>query len=132
MPIRCRSWFRRWTGTATKLAGIQLPDIAAPLATYTGWNFRSPSIGQPAELLPLTGSYLPFPVTRAAREASHDPRFSIEERYGSRARYEAIVTDRASRLAEEGYLLRDDIPTVVDRALARWDDVTKGTSLSAK
>jgi hypothetical protein len=119
-------------GDGNELAGIQLPDIAAPLATYTGWNFRSPSIGQPAELLPLTGSYLPFPVTRAAREESHDPRFSIEERYGSRARYEAIVTDRASKLAEEGYLLRNDIPPVVDRALARWDDVTKGTTLSAK
>jgi hypothetical protein len=119
-------------GDGNELAGIQLPDIAVPLATYTGWNFRSPSIGQPAELLPLTGSYMPLPVTRAAREESHDPRFSIEERYGSRGRYQALVTDRASRLAEEGYLLRDDIATVVDRALARWDDVTKGTALSAR
>jgi len=119
-------------GDGNELAGIQLPDIAVPLATYTGWNFRSPSIGQPAELLPLTGSYMPLPVTRAAREESHDPRFSIEERHGSRGRYQALVTDRASRLAEEGYLLRDDIATVVDRALARWDDVTKGTALSAR
>lgn len=71
-------------------------------------------------------------MTRAGCEENHDRRFSIEERYGSRARYQAIVTDRASNLAEEGYLLRDDIPAVVDRALAHWDDVTKRTTLSAK
>ncbi len=114
-----------------ELAGIQLPDVMVPLATYTGWNFRSPSIGQPGELLPLTGSYIPFPVTRAAREATHDPRLSIEERYGSRTRYQALVTDRASALAGEGYLLNEDLGTVVDRALARWDAMTRGTSLSA-
>ena len=57
-------------GDGNELAGIALPDLAVPLATYTGWNFRHPGIGQPAELLPLTGSYIPFPVTRAAREAA--------------------------------------------------------------
>ena len=45
-------------------------------------------------MLPLTGSFIPFPVTKAAREAAHDPRPSIEERYGSRERYQALVTDR--------------------------------------
>jgi hypothetical protein len=119
-------------GDGNELAGIHLPDVAVPLATYTGWNFRSPSIGQPAELLPLTGSYIPLPVTRAAREASHDPRFSIEERYGSRARYQALVTDRASALVGEGYLLNEDLGAVVDRALARWDATTSGTPLAAK
>jgi len=119
-------------GDGNELAGIQLPDVAVPLATYTGWNFRSPKIGQPTELLPLTGSYIPFPVTRAAREAASDPRYSIEERYGNRARYQALVTDRASNLVAEGYLLGEDLAAVVERALARWDDVTRGTPLSAR
>jgi hypothetical protein len=119
-------------GDGNELAGIALPDVAVPLATYTGWNFRHPGIGQPTELLPLTGSYIPFPVTRAAREATRDPRFSIEERYGSRARYQALVTDRAANLVQEGYLLRQDLDAVVDRALARWDDVTSGTPLSER
>jgi hypothetical protein len=83
-------------------------------------------------LLPLTGSYIPLPLTRAAREAARDPRLSIEERYGSRARYQALVSDRGAALVKEGYLLGDDLGTVVDRALARWDDITKGTALSAK
>ena len=117
-------------GDGNELAGIAVPDVAVPLATYTGWNFRRPAIGQPTELLPLTGSYIPFPVTRAAREATRDPRFSIEERYGSRPRYQALVTDRAANLIQEGYLLSQDLGAVVDRALARWDDVTRGTPLA--
>src|SRR5262249_25043209 len=37
-----------------EFSGIRLPNVAVPLATYTGWNFRNPSIGQPGQLLPLT------------------------------------------------------------------------------
>jgi hypothetical protein len=117
-------------GDGNELAGISFPDVSVPLATYTGWNFRHPSIGQPGEILPLAGSYIPLPLTRAAREANHDPRPSIEERYGNRARYQAIVTDRAEDLVEAGYMLQQDLDTVVARALARWDDMTKGTPLA--
>ena len=48
-------------------AGIRLPEIAVPLATYTGWNFRKPEIGAPGELVPLLGASILFPATRAAR-----------------------------------------------------------------
>jgi Alpha/beta hydrolase domain len=113
-------------------AGIRLPNLAVPLATYTGWNFRNPSIGQPSELLPLTGSFIPFPVTKAAREQAGDPRLSIEERYGSRERYQALVKDAADKLVQERYLLSEDVPRVVARALATWDDVTRGTALGSK
>jgi hypothetical protein len=117
-------------GDGNELAGIAFPDVAVPLATYTGWNFRNPAIGQPGEVLPLAGSYIPLPLTRAAREATRDPRPSIEERYGSRARYRAIATDRAEELVEQGYMLREDVDTVVARALARFDDMAKGTPLA--
>jgi hypothetical protein len=101
-----------------------------PLATYTGWNFRHPAIGQPGEVLPLAGSYIPLPPTRAAREGSGDPRLSIEERYGSRARYRTIVTDRVEKLVQEGYMLREDTDIVASRSLARFDDIAKGTPLA--
>ena len=31
-----------------EVAGIRLPDLTVPLATYTGWNLRHPSQGGPA------------------------------------------------------------------------------------
>jgi hypothetical protein len=107
-----------------ELSGIRLPNVAVPLATYTGWNFRNPSIGQPGELLPLTGSYIPFPVTKAAREQARDPRLSIEERYGNRVQYQLLVTDAATRLVQEAYLLNEDVQHVVQRALTNWDELT--------
>jgi alpha/beta hydrolase family protein len=115
-----------------ELSGIRLPNVAVPLATYTGWNFRSPSIGQSGELLPLTGSFIPFPVTTAAREQAHDPRLSIEERYENRAHYQRLVTNAATSLEQGGYLLNEDIDRVVERALANWDEITRGTTLAGK
>ena len=63
-------------------SGIRLPEVAvAPLATYTGSNFRSAATGGTGQLVPLLGSYIPLARTKAEREARHDPRPSIEERY---------------------------------------------------
>ena len=81
-------------------------------------------------MLPLTGSYIPFPVTKAAREGARDPRLSIEERYGNRAQYQVLVTDAATRLVQGGYLLNEDVDHVVERALANWDEITRGTTLA--
>src|SRR6516225_2840366 len=73
-----------------ELSGIRLPNVAVPLATYAGWNYRNPSIGQPGELLPLTGSYIPFAVTKAAREEARAGGLPLERgprpRSGARAR----------------------------------------------
>jgi hypothetical protein len=115
-----------------EVSGIRLPNVAVPLATYTGWTFRSPSIGQPEELLPLTGSFVPFPVTKAARDESADSRVSIEERYGNRALYQELVTAAATKLAQEGYLLNEDVAPVVERALTNWDEVTRGSRLAVQ
>src|SRR5260370_12137681 len=85
-----------------ELSGIRLPNVAVPLATYTGWNFRNPSIGQPGELLPLTGSYIPFAATKAAREEARDPRMSIEERYGNRPQYQRLGTEGRNKPRASG------------------------------
>jgi Alpha/beta hydrolase domain len=71
-------------------------------------------------------------VTNAAREQAHDPRTSIEERYDSRAQYGRLVTDAATKLVEQRYLLTEDAPLVVERTLAIWDEVTRGTALAGK
>ncbi|MGH9140525.1 MAG: alpha/beta hydrolase domain-containing protein, partial [Vicinamibacterales bacterium] len=102
-------------------AGIRLPDIAVPLATYTGWNFRNRAIGAPDELVSLLGSSILFPATRAARVAAHDSRQSIEERYRSQDEYLAKIEQAADALVKAGYLLVDDEPRILQRASDQWD-----------
>ncbi|MEN3381943.1 MAG: hypothetical protein V7608_1987 [Hyphomicrobiales bacterium] len=98
-----------------ELAGIRLPDIAAPLATYTGWNVYK---AQPGELCDRDGSYIPFARTKAEREASGDPRPSVAERYGTRAAYVAKVKAAADDLVRERLLLSDDAARYVKDAEA--------------
>lgn len=105
--------------------GVRLPDIAVPLATQAGWNFRDPSIGAPQHLAGEIGSYIPFPRTRADRHRSGDPRLSIEERYPSRDFYLGKISTAAVELVRQGYLLAQDLPDVIDRASAHWDWATK-------
>jgi hypothetical protein len=104
-------------------AGIRLPEIAVPLATYTGWNFRKPGIGAPSELVSLLGSEIFFPQTRAARESARDPRRSIEERYQSQDEYLAKVEQAADVLVKAGYLLVDDEPRMLQRASDQWETI---------
>jgi hypothetical protein len=106
-------------------AGIRLPEIAVPLATHTGWNYRRPSIGAPDRLASEIGSYLPLPRTRADREKTGDSRKSIEERYPSRADYIGRIALAALALVEQGYLLADDVPAVIQRAAAHYDWATR-------
>jgi len=102
-------------------AGIRLPEVSVPLATYTGWNFRNTRIGGTSQLVALLGSYLPFAQTRAEREAKHDPRPSIEERYTSRDAYMDKINKAATALVKDGYLLADDVPAVTKRAADHWE-----------
>ena len=106
-------------------AGIRLPEVAVPLATYTGWNFRKPEIGATNELVSLLGSSIPFAPTRAAREAAKDPRRSIEERYKSQEDYLAKVEQAADALVKAGYLLVDDEPRILQRAGDQWDMIVR-------
>ena len=50
-------------------AGVRTPEHAVPVATYTGWNFRSPAIGAPTQLVSLMGSSIPFAADAGRRPA---------------------------------------------------------------
>jgi len=102
-------------------SGVRMPEIQVPLATYTGWNLRSPDIGAPEEMFSMQGSFIPFSRTKAERELRHDPRASIEERYSGRAQYLEKVTGAARSLAAGGYLLETDVPRVVEHSATEWD-----------
>src|SRR6266540_3993576 len=107
------------------LPGIRPVELLTPLATYTGWNPRHPAQGVPGDLMSMLGSTLPFPLTRAARQASGDPRVSIEERYASRAAYLARVRDSATRLVAERHMLGEDVDAVIERAGRLWDFIAR-------
>ena len=89
--------------------GCLLPiEVAVPVATYTGWNLRKADVGAEGQLVSLTGSYIPFPVTKADRERTSDPRQSVHERYGSLDEYTRQLTAAADKLKASGYLLDED------------------------
>jgi hypothetical protein len=102
-------------------AGIRPPELAAPLATYTGWNPRHPEQGAPGDLMPMMGSTFPFALTRAERERSGDPRPSVAERYPSRSAYLERVREAAHKLVAARHLLAEDIEAIVERAGRAWD-----------
>ncbi len=106
-----------------EVAGIRLPDLAVPLATYTGWNLRHPDSGAPGQIMPQIGSTIPFPATREDREASGDPRPSIEERYASREDFLEQVERAAQALVDARYMLAEDIGTVTEQAGQRYDSL---------
>jgi hypothetical protein len=107
------------------VAGIRMPEIQAPLATYTGWNLRAKEIGAPDELYSMQGSWIPFARTKEERQKAGDPRLSIAERYANRADYLAKFESAAKSLVSAGFLLAADVPKLVERGAAEWDYVMR-------
>lgn len=108
------------------IAGVHLPDIAVPLATYTGWNLRDPATGAPDRRVSFLGSDFPFAKTAAERKASSDPRPSIEERYpGGRDEYLARYKKAVDVLVREHWILPDDAPALNAQGAAEWDYATQ-------
>ena len=112
------------------MGGIRLPEQAVPLGTYTDWAFRSEQTGAPETLIAMAGSYIPFAKTRGDREKNHDPRASVEERYGTRAEYVRRVEEAAKKLAQERYLLQEDVAPIVEAAGQHWDWTMANASVS--
>jgi hypothetical protein len=102
-----------------ELACLAPPEVAVPVATYTGWNLRRAEAGAENDLVSLTGSYIPFPATKADREKTGDPRPSLEERYGTLEKYLSELEAKCRALAEDGYLVEDDIERIVKQQRER-------------
>ena len=112
-------------------AGIRLPIVAVPLGTLTGWQFRSAQIGAPSTLIAMAGAFIEFPKTKADRERTKDPRLSIAERYGSRAEYLKRVHEAAVKLADQRFVLKEDVQPITDELAAQWDAIV-GSAAAAK
>jgi hypothetical protein len=90
------------------VAGISVPDVATPIATYTGWALRATPAGeeipiggtfssdQPAMLVDgcyASGQMLSF-HNQAARLAANDPRPSLQEAMGIQQETTTITSPR--------------------------------------
>jgi hypothetical protein len=105
------------------LGGVSLPELQVPLATYTGWNLRDPGIGASDLRLSFYGSFIPFAKTEADRRKSGDPRLSVAERYVSRGEYLGKFAEAAMKLIRERFLLREDLPAMLERGEREWEEV---------
>src|SRR6478609_2210324 len=102
------------------LGGVRLPELQVPLATYTGWNLRDPSIGAPEQRVSFLGSWIPLAKTAEERKKSGDPRLSIAERYKSQEEYMSRFEQAAKKLIEQRFLLQEDLPAILERGKLEW------------
>jgi hypothetical protein len=112
-----------------ELGGIRLPQLVAPLASYTPWNYRAKAIGAPQELANFRGAFLPFAKTRDERESSGDTRLSVEERYASQDEYLGRFAKAAMTLIEQRYLLAEDLPDLLEEAERLWEALAEPGSM---
>ena len=95
------------------IAGIRLPEIEAPMATYTGWNLRRPGYAE-GELCSLAGGAVPLPPTATPG----DPREPLSLRYPHPDSYPMAVRRASDRLVAERLMLQEDADAAVDAARA--------------
>ena len=103
------------------IAGIRLPDISVPLATYTGYAYRAPVAGDPVPMVDgcdASGQRIPFLETQAERIAAGDPRLSVQERYADHATYVNLVAAAAQQLQAERLMLDMDVQAYIAAAQA--------------
>ncbi len=96
-----------------ELAGVRLPIVAVPLATYTGWNYRTAALGAAGEIFDMVGSTFPFAKER------------ILALYKDKDDYLARTLAAGRALLKDGYVLEEDLLEIRSRAAQQWDMLTK-------
>jgi len=104
--------------TGNEIPGIQLPRVANPIGTYTGWNPRAKGFGE-NDLSEAFGSWAPLAATREERLKTRDSRLSLSERYGNHKEWVSRVENSAGELVSKGYLLPRDRDTIVSETMSQ-------------
>jgi len=99
------------------IAGVRLPEVAVPVATYTGWALRANPAGGD-DGCDAAGQMIDFAKTKAERLMTGDPRLSLEERYPSHAAYVSAVAAAANALARDRLMLDEDVQAYAQKAQA--------------
>ncbi len=102
------------------IAGVRLPDVTVPLATYTGWALRRGA--QADDGCEAAGQFIPFAKTEADRGS--DPRRSVAARYPTFAAYHGKVRRAIEEMVEDRLLLCEDAGT--EEARLMQAGITRG------
>ena len=100
-------------------AGIRLPDVAVPRATYAGWNLRGSKRGGEGMLSRYIGSYFAFHRMPEERCTDGDPRPAIIQRYPTQQVYLDRIAASLAELRRQGFLLEEDAESIQRSAAAR-------------
>ena len=108
-----------------EIGGVPVVLGLAPLGTYLGWNITDGRTAPPLaqfrpfhkdQLCDYVGGMIPFAKTKAERQASGDPRLSLEERYTDHAGYVNAVRAAAAKAVASGFLLQADADALIAAA----------------
>jgi hypothetical protein len=102
-----------------ELLGIRMPEVVVPLGTFTGWQFRTPTMGATEALIGLQGMWIPFALTEDDREG--DERRSLFVRYQNRDEYLGKVALAAMDLIDQRLMMREDVSHAVAHAGKMYD-----------
>jgi len=109
------SYVPKTDSDGNEIAGVRLPDVTVPLATYTGWALRSGVWANDG--CESSGQMIPFAPTAATRGA--DPRPSVEERYPTFEVYYSKVVNAIDDLVAQRLYLCEDAQPELDRLVSR-------------
>jgi hypothetical protein len=96
-----------------ELAGVHLPELQAPFATYTGWNLRDPKIGFPEYRASFVGSLIAW------------PKAEIAALYRSADEYLGKFTAATLTLVKERFLVADDVVEILEDGVQEFSWATK-------
>ena len=110
-----------------EIAGIRLPQVSVPLATFCGWRMRSPGFSR--SLTRNSGRTWPLPDDESERLALGDERLSIATRYDSGDEYLSRIEAALTQLLADRLILPLDHDRLLEAARVRSDLIGKLPSL---
>jgi len=96
-----------------ELAGVRIPELQVPVATYTGWNLRTPDAGFPDYRASFIGAYLAW------------PKDEVLARYHTGDDYFGRFTGAALALVHDRFFVADDLPAILERGAKLWEVATR-------
>jgi len=97
-----------------EIAGIHLPEVSVPLATYTGWSMRPASFSN--TLRRNAGRVWVMPANPEERQEKGDPRKSILERYPAKKDFLFEVMKSLLSLNKKRFILDEDMDHLLTEA----------------